>query len=546
MRRLILPVCCCFFLAALPGGCARDAGGGSDSPDAADFAPDASRVDSGSGDAGRTDAGRPDAGRPDGGGGGGPDASISTGAPERLLLIGQVVTPDVTYAGQVLVEGSVITCAAPDAACATRPGASGATIIDTHGIISPGLIDTHNHILFDIFDNDDWLPAKVYTNHNDWPDEERYHAMLNVKHCLADDSQGKPTWCPAKYNGDGSLKCEMDKRGELKGLVAGTTSIVGLPGTSAACFASLSRSIDVSQNGLGPGEDHVQSSTLFPPSKSSADGVCKNFSDGDTTAYLIHCGEGTDAKSLNEFMTLGTVSTTQSCLYAPQTVITHGTAFTPTEFAIMGSNAMKLTWSPASNVALYGATTNIPAALDAHVLVALGPDWSMGGSQNMLDELRFADAWDNDHWNNRLSTKDLVTMATLNGAKALALDHKLGEIQEGMLADLFVVDGDPAHPYDAIVAATPREVVLTMVGGKILYGDAALKSAGPTNPGCEDLQICGRSKFLCAATPDTTNKLNQTYSQIKAALETGLTDSDTALSTDPWSFAPLAPLVACP
>ena len=36
----------------------------------------------------------------------------------------------------------------------------------------------------------------------------------------------------------------------------------------------------------------------------------------------------------------------------------------------------------------------------------------MGGSQNLLDELRFADAWDNAHFGNILTTQDLVKMVT--------------------------------------------------------------------------------------------------------------------------------------
>src|SRR5277367_2133238 len=74
-------------------------------------------------------------------------------------------------------------------------GAAGATLIDTQGIIAPGTIDTHNHILFDIFDNSDWFPAQLYQDHDQWTTEPKYGAMLDVKQCLVDDSQGKPDWC---------------------------------------------------------------------------------------------------------------------------------------------------------------------------------------------------------------------------------------------------------------------------------------------------------------------------------------------------------------
>jgi cytosine/adenosine deaminase-related metal-dependent hydrolase len=476
-------------------------------------------------------------------------ASITPGAADRILLIGTVVTPDTSYEGQVLVEQDKITCAQPGTACAGKPGANGATIIDTQGVIAPGMIDTHNHILFDAFDGDDWLPMQTYMDHTQWTGEVKYGAMLDVKQCLANDSQGKPSWCLAnttlgtKYgNAAGSLRCELDKWGELKGMIAGTTSIVGLPGTSAACFGSLSRSIDVSQNDLG--SDTVQTSAIFPPSTASGDGVCANFTSGTTKAYLIHCGEGLDAKALGEFSTLNTLTTTDGCLLAPQTTITHGTAFTATEFATMAQKGVKLTWSPASNVALYGDTANIPLALTAGVLIALAPDWSMGGSQNLLDELRFADSWDNTKFADKLTAQDLIKMVTTNAAKVVGYDDRIGSITEGYIADIVVVAGDRTRPFDAIVAARPKDVRITMIGGKVLFGDANLKSAGPAAPGCEDIDVCASAKFICVAEATATDKLDQTFAQIKTTLDTAMTDVDTS-SGSAFKFAPLAPLVKC-
>ncbi|HSQ65902.1 MAG TPA: amidohydrolase family protein [Polyangiaceae bacterium] len=477
------------------------------------------------------------------------DADAGTDAaplPVRTMLVGTIVTPDSVIDGEVLVEGDTIVCVGAAAACDSDPHATGATVVQTNGVIAPGLIDTHNHILFDIFDNDDWLPSTLSTNHDQWTTEPRYGAMLDVKQCLSNDPQGKPTWCANTPYGtaQGSLRCEMDKWGELKALIAGTTSVVGLPGTSSACFGSLARSVDVSQNGLG--QDKVRTSATFPPSTSTADSVCANFANGTVDAFLVHCGEGTDAKSLGEFAKLGSVSTTPNCLYAPQTTITHGVAFGATEFQTMQASGMKLTWSPASNVTLYGTTTNIPAALDAGVTIALAPDWSMGGSQNLLDEMRFANTWDDAHFANRLAAKDLVMMTTANAASVLGLSSRIGQIKPGYLADLIVVSGATATPYDTILAATPGEMRLVMVGGVALYGDVDLQGLAPASPGCEAFVACGKNKFLCVATSATTDKLNQTYAQIQSALEAGLQAADQQTTSDGWNFAPLTPLVKCP
>jgi len=493
-----------------------------------------------------------------GGGDGGADAGEDgsnvdvdgggvTGDPKAgILVTGTILGEAGPFDGQVLVgtDGTIL-CAEPGNACEANAPASVARV--TVDILAPGLIDTHNHIMFDIFDNSDWSPTKTYQNHNDWTkpaNEPRYPVMVDIKQCLEDASQGKPTWCPAKYDGVGSLRCEVEKWGELKGVVAGTTSIVGLPGTAYPCYASLARSIDTQFNGLPA--DKVQTSALFPPSKSTADGVCNNFASGKTDAFLIHCGEGIDATSLAEFTKLGTVTTTPECLYHPKTAITHGTAFGPTEFATMKSKDMKLTWSPASNIALYGKTTNIPAALDAGLLVSLAPDWSMGGSPNLLDELKFAKKYSDQNWNGRLSSKDLVGMVTVNAAKVLGLETTIGTIKAGFMADLMAVRGDKTKPYDALVAAAPKDVQFTLVGGKALYGDASLRALSIAPSACEDFDACGTAKFLCVSDPTATkDKLNQTYDQIKTILEAAMVDMDAVRPPGGNPFAPVAPIVAC-
>ncbi|MBX3183524.1 MAG: amidohydrolase family protein [Polyangiaceae bacterium] len=510
----------------------------------------------GSGNAGSGGGGVGGGGTGGGGSGGiagvpvGPDATMEDGAEDRILLSGLIVSPTDVFSGQVLVEGDEIVCAAES--CEAE--AAGATRINTGGLILPGLIDTHNHILFDIFDAGHWsptLPASCnttedcvagsryctsgacdcvdsvcrYRNHNDWPKEREYALMLDYKQCLENASQGKPVWCPQSVGStDGKVNCEMNKWGELKGLIAGTTSIVGLPGTGYACYGSLSRSIDISQNGLAG--DRIQTSALFPPSASSANGVCANYEDEDTHAYLIHVGEGVDSAAHNEWNTLNTVTEPDGCLMSYQTAITHGTAFTAAEFTAMATADMKLIWSPASNLALYGRTTDIPTALSAGVTVALGPDWSMGGSQNLLDELRVAFLYSRDHWGGTLSSEELVRMVTVNAAQVLGLERVIGRVERGFKADLVVIGGSAEAPFDSVVAATPREVRLVMVGGKVLFGDDQLTAAAPDAFDCESFDACGRSKFLCASEGRSANKFDQTVVEIEATLNTALLDLD--------------------
>ncbi|MBW2523002.1 MAG: amidohydrolase family protein [Deltaproteobacteria bacterium] len=474
----------------------------------------------------------------------GPDAEIlSVGEPGKVLLRGWVITPGQSFAGEVLIEGNLLTCVAES--CGGEAGAATASVIDTHGIIMPGMIDTHNHILFDIFDADDWTPTQAYQNHNQWTNEAGYIAMLDAKQYLNGES-GSPV----------NLNCEMIKYGELKALVAGTTSVAGAANPSnKICYRTVARTIDQTANGLcgtqppQSCEDHVQVNSVFP-SSSAANGVCANFLDGDTEAYFVHVGEGVDDVARYELGDLYGMTTPNGCLHDPRTTIVHGTAFTDTEFDTMANAGMGLSWSPRSNVFLYGSgtdlskTTNIPLALSKGIRVAISPDWSLGGSPNLLDELHFADRVDSSQWADALTPLMLIEMVTTTPANLLAYDDQIGSLAPGMKADVTVLGGDFDQPYASVIAADPSWVRLVLVDGVALYGDDQLLPIAPSSPGCEQLEVCSREKFLCVAVEggDPEHKFGQTLADIETALNDALVAYD-QLDMSPWDFAPITPLV---
>ena len=454
---------------------------------------------------------------------------VVPGAGSALLLRGTIVTPTVAFVGEVLVQGDTITCVA--ASCAGQPGADTASIVETKGLVFPGLIDSHDLTLFDLFDENDWAPTQVYTSPGGWTNEARYGALVDAKQYL---------------NGEGSAVdygCEMEKYAELTALIAGTTSTVSSATPLRSCYGSLARTIDQSTNDLGA--DHIQVNTLFP-NTAAADGICANFVDESTHAYLVNVAEGTNAAALQEFDKLGTVSSTDGCLFAPQTAIVHGTALGDTQFTLMAANGMSLVWLPHSDVSLYDQSANVPLARSKGINVSLGTSWSITGSHNLLDELRFADQIDNTRWGDVLSAYDLVQMVTTNAAKTLHLQDVLGSIDVGKKADLTVVAGTCSDPWSTLVHARQRDIRLVLVGGVALHGDPVLQPAAPSLPGCETVDVCGTPKFTCVAESGGTvsNKLGQTYAEIVTNLTNAFAAYD-AMGLSQWTFAPITPLADC-
>jgi hypothetical protein len=161
--------------------------------------------------------------------------------------------------------------------------------------------------------------------------------------------------------------------------------------------------------------------------------------------------------------------------------------------------------------------------------------------------MRFANQVDDTVWGNQLTTKDIVTMATKNGAHALGVSALVGTLEVGKRADLFVVGGDTTAPWDAAVLATPKDVRLVLVNGVPLYGDSAIGALGPAAPGCEALDVCGAQKFVCVAEAggNATNLFGETLADITTVLSTNLAAYD-AMDLSMWDFSPIAPLVKCP
>jgi len=103
--------------------------------------------------------------------------------------------------------------------------------------------------------------------------------------------------------------------------------------------------------------------------------------------------------------------------------------------------------------------------MHAGVNVCLGTD-SMA-SNDRLD--MFAEMQELARIFPRWSAEQVLTLATVNGAKALNRANKLGEIAAGATADLIAVplDGAVFDPYEAVVFAE-KPVCFSMIEGKVV------------------------------------------------------------------------------
>lgn len=160
-------------------------------------------------------------------------------------------------------------------------------------------------------------------------------------------------------------------------------------------------------------------------------------------------------------------------------LLAHCVTVTDPDIETIAASGSKIAHCPKSNAKFGHGYAPFEKFLDAGIAVGLGSD--SVASNNMCDiieEARFAafSARNREDHERFISARDVLTAATLGGAKALGLEDKVGTLEVGKEADIAVVSlGRPSQtPLNDVEAAivfssNARDVVMTMVAGKEVF-----------------------------------------------------------------------------
>ena len=396
-------------------------------------------------------------------------------------LKGTLVTPtEVIENGTVLIVGQKIKAVGSNV---TLP--AGTKVIETGGFIYPGLIDLHNHLTWNLLPR--WKPGQLFSNRYEWQQSQMYKLYLTT---------------PEAKVMDAGLDCDANRYGEIKAIVGGATSVIGSlnPRNDAKkrrCLGGMARNLDFFSGLYPDGSAEKVRYEIFPlqvPYPDAAtirDGLAKH----DLSALIVHLSEGKadDASAAREYL----MFKARGFLVAGTSII-HGVALHQPQFHEMKETGVGLIWSPRSNFELYGETTDIAAANQEKLTIAIAPDWSPSGSDGMLQELKYASTWNEGQRPKPFQDSDLLKMATVNAATLAGLNDKIGSLAPDHFADLLVVKkkNDKSDAFRTLLQANVTDVELVIIGGGPAYGnpDVIRKIA----PGVQLnlITLCGVSKGL--------------------------------------------------
>ena len=427
-------------------------------------------------------------------------AAEGTASGARLYMGVVLLDGKTLQGGQVLVDAQgVIQCAACD--CSDK--AAGAVRISCpQGVISPALINAHDHI--DYQKAPGALGSERYEHRHDWRRGNNGHTSLPSGSTAGDD---------------------VVRWAELRQVMSGTTSIASTGGRGGLLRDLNYNGTPPAANQEGLGEQDVNFDT-FPLGDSDGQELVNSCAYRTAiatpndipalSAYLPHVSEGIEESSRNEFRCLSGQGTGSQNIIVARTAIIHGVGVTATEIGIMAERHTGLIWSPRSNVSLYGETAMVTAYKQQGVNIALGTDWLQSGSMNMLRELQCADYLNALHYSRSFTDEELWRMATASAADLTDTWEKLGRLAPGKVADLaiFRLKAFAKSPHRAVITANAEDVVLTVRGGKPLYGDQGVVAAltAGTTEACDAVDVCGSAKAACVK-----SEVGQTFEALRTA-----------------------------
>ena len=415
--------------------------------------------------------------------------SIFSANTDHSILIKGGVVVTVNAADEIIEDGYVLIeedrIVRLGEAGDAPPGHGVGKVIDAHGcVVMPGLVNTHTHAAMSCLRGlADDLPLKTWLEQCIFPTESRFVSPDFVYHGtvlagLEMMRSGTTCFCDGYFFEKEAARATTDLG--LRAVLG--EGILDVPSPDVA---DPSKAMDNAKQYL---EQTPVNSRIIPTLFCHAAYTCSPETlkkTGDLCYHygvplLIHVAE-TEAEVAEITRTHGNPPLTHLRdvgILNHDAIAVHCVWTNPKEFAEVDKELIRVSHCPESNMKLASGIAPVPDLLEQGVTVGLGTDGC--ASNNNLDLFSEMDTAAKIHKVVRkdpavMDARTVLRMATIDGARVLGLDDRIGSLEPGKKADIIILNWNQAHLtptynyYSHLVyAASGRDVVSVMVDGRLL------------------------------------------------------------------------------
>ena len=162
-----------------------------------------------------------------------------------------------------------------------------------------------------------------------------------------------------------------------------------------------------------------------------------------------------------------------------RTILVHCVWLDDGEIELVAASGATVSHNPVSNAKLASGVAPVQALRQCGVPVGLGTDSMLSNNAlNLFQEMKFAVLLQRAHRldGNALSARDVLAMATREGAKVLGWQAEIGSLEPGKEADFVILDLE--HPLgltpdrvlsDLVFSAGPQHIQAVVVHGETIF-----------------------------------------------------------------------------
>jgi cytosine/adenosine deaminase-related metal-dependent hydrolase len=340
--------------------------------------------------------------------------------------------------------------------------------------VIPGLINSHDHLEFNLFPN---LGHPPYQNYVEWADDIQQSCKDVITEVLKVSLKDRLLW------------------GAYKNILSGVTTVVHH--NKFYRHFRFRYPLEVYKNYRWVHSLRLEKRDI------------RKLVSSNSSACFIHLAEGIDAiarAELKELMELGGLT--------KDTIIVHGVGLSKEDIETMKNAGAGIVWCPASNSFLFSATAPVEKMFNV-IPIALGTDSTLTGSLTLFEEMRLA-----RHLKN-LSASFVLELVTTAPARMLGI-HK-GIIKRGALADLLFFDKRDTDPFESILKLSPLEVKCLVKNGRPIFGDVCFSNLMPSiSKRVTKIQMNGLQKFIIGDFENLIKRINHVSPSIEVATSASL------------------------
>ncbi|MCI8353264.1 MAG: amidohydrolase [Clostridia bacterium] len=354
-------------------------------------------------------------------------------------------------------------------------------------IVMPGLINTHAHVPMSIFREtldgynlQDWLEKKI------WPMEDKLNLEDIYYASLLSFIEMIKTGCTT-INDMYFMTDEIIKAGLNSGIRLQTTrTLMDIAKDGEIRIKELEELIERYN-------DKEETITLnigihgFYTTNAPYIEKCANLARKYNKIVHIHFCENSKEREdiIKGYSVQSPVELIKKYFKDLHVVLAHSVKLTKEEIKELANENVHISHCPVSNLKLGCGVANISYMLDKGINVSIGTDGQGSGSNlDLFEAMKYTALLQKGILENpkELPAYEVLKMATVNGAKALGLEEKIGAIEENKSADIIIINMDTVtsipinNVFSQIVYNIKgTNVETTIINGKIVMENRVVK-----------------------------------------------------------------------